>query len=463
MKAIWEKIPSDYKRLIVITLTIIFVAGIIYLLTPTQEIEKKKKREESITHLLTDINTRDINMNNLSAKLKQFELNAQRLEKQVEQLQQQLKNSSLNEDDYFNAPVHSSFDSTSFLGMPTNVEVPIIQENRRSLITNNSKISSTPEELNDSEVHLNFFSSTSIGEGNSHPNDTSKEEQEFLLDDSNLDELYSDHHAMNEGFLASFALNEASSPEYQSSFDVKSPQNGHSFKPFEPSNSSEILQIRTFVEDKNLPEIPKLKLVAGSILSGTLITGMDAPTHDLARKEPFPALLRIEKEAIMPNHHFSDIRFCFLVMGGYGDLSSERAYLRAETLSCIFEDDRVVETPLEAYAVGEDGKTGIRGRLVSKQGQLVAKSLMAGFLQGLAGAFDVNPVPTIQTSDIGTKPIYQNMMSQEALEGAALKGSAKALDRVAKFYLDMAQNMFPVIEIDASRQIEMIVTRGTTF
>ncbi len=193
-----------------------------------------------------------------------------------------------------------------------------------------------------------------------------------------------------------------------------------------------------------------------------MITGLDAPTHESARREPFPALLRIQKEAILPNRFRADIKECFLIAAGYGDLSSERAYLRGETISCVREDGGVIETRLDSYAVGEDGKAGIRGRLVSKQGQLVAKSMMAGFLQGLAGAFDVNPVPTIQTGNAGDTQLYQQVMSQEALQGAAIKGTGKALDRVAKFYLDMAENMFPVIEVDAARKIEVIVTRGAS-
>ena len=90
------------------------------------------------------------------------------------------------------------------------------------------------------------------------------------------------------------------------------------------------------------------------------------------------------------------------------------------------EDGGVIETRL-ILMPGEDGKAGIRGRLVSKQGQLVAKSMMAGFLQGLAGAFDVNPVPTIQTGNAGDTQLYQQVMSQEALQGAAIKGTGKAL------------------------------------
>ena len=214
--------------------------------------------------------------------------------------------------------------------------------------------------------------------------------------------------------------------------------------------------------DERVPEAPApLYLPAGSLLSGTLITGLDAPTHESARREPFPALLRIQKEAILPNRFRADVRECFLIVAGYGDLSSERAYLRGESLSCIRHDGGVIETRLDSYAVGEDGKAGIRGRLVSKQGQLVARSMMAGFLQGLAGAFDVNPVPTIRTGETGDTQLYQRVMSSDAIQGAAIKGTGKALDRIAQFYLDMAENMFPVIEVDAARRVDVIVTRGT--
>lgn len=230
----------------------------------------------------------------------------------------------------------------------------------------------------------------------------------------------------------------------------------------EPALSIRLITPEVDPIDERVPEAPApLYLPAGSLLSGTLITGLDAPTHESARREPFPALLRIQKEAILPNRFRADVRECFLIVAGYGDLSSERAYLRGESLSCIRHDGGVIETRLDSYAVGEDGKAGIRGRLVSKQGQLVARSMMAGFLQGMAGAFDVNPVPTIRTGETGDTQLYQRVMSSDAIQGAAIKGTGKALDRIAQFYLDMAENMFPVIEVDAARRVDVIVTRGT--
>ena len=210
-------------------------------------------------------------------------------------------------------------------------------------------------------------------------------------------------------------------------------------------------------------------LPAGSILSGALITGMDAPTGQGARKEPFPALLRIKKEAILPNRFRADIKECFLIASGFGDLSSERAYLRAEVISCVREDGGVIESKLDAYAAGEDGKAGVRGRLVSKQGVILARSLMAGFMQGVSEAFSVKSVPTINVRDINStnsnktyNPVMEQAFNGEALQGAAISGTGKALERIADFYLEMAENLYPVIEVDALREIDFIVNRGQT-
>lgn len=200
-------------------------------------------------------------------------------------------------------------------------------------------------------------------------------------------------------------------------------------------------------------------LPAGTIMSGYLLTGLDAPTRDEARGDPFPVLINLDKSAILPGDGRYDLSGCFVLAAGYGDLSSERVYLRAEKLSCMGSSGRVAEQKFSAYISGEDGKAGVRGRLVSKQGRLIARSLTAGFLEGLAGAFDVNPVPVIST--VGTHTTqYQSVYSRDALRSAAVSGAGKALDRVADFYLRLADSMFPVLEIDASRRIDIIVTEG---
>lgn len=213
---------------------------------------------------------------------------------------------------------------------------------------------------------------------------------------------------------------------------------------------------------------PKLlRLPAGSLLSGQLITGLDVPTGQGARREPYPVLIRIKASAILPNRYRTNVRECFVLASGYGDLSSERAYLRSETLSCIFKHnhkEQVIERPLEGYIAGEDGKAGLRGRLVSKQGQVMAKAAMAGFLSGVSEAFDIKPVPVFsvvpnQNGQIQS-PFQSGLNGSEALQSSLIKGSNKALEKLADFYLKLADQMVPVIEISAERKVDLILTRG---
>lgn len=199
---------------------------------------------------------------------------------------------------------------------------------------------------------------------------------------------------------------------------------------------------------------------AGSIITGTILSGGDFPTNKAGFDNPTPLLIRISKEAILPNRFKTDIRECFLLTGGRGDLASERVKLRGEMLSCVRDDGSVIEAKLNSFVTGEDGKEGVKGRLVSKQGQIIARSLVSGFAAGLSEVFDVNAVPTVTTSSDG-KVEYQKVYSSNAIQGAAVKGFSNAMERISDFYLEMAKDIFPVVEINAGRQVDVVVISGT--
>ena len=40
-------------------------------------------------------------------------------------------------------------------------------------------------------------------------------------------------------------------------------------------------------------------------------------------------------------------------------------------------------------------------------------------------------------------------------------GVGRALDRLAQYYISLAEKVFPVIEVDATRQVNFIVQKGT--
>lgn len=217
----------------------------------------------------------------------------------------------------------------------------------------------------------------------------------------------------------------------------------------------------TGVEEAPDEDVREMILPAGSILSGILINGMDAPTSINSKGDPYPTLIRVKREAVLPNYFRADVRECMLIGATHGSLSDERAYTRLESITCIFEDGDVVETAIDGYAVGEDGKLGMRGRVISKNGVILARALTAGFLEGISEAFTGARVPVISDNATAEQQI-QSLVSDESLQSAGLEGAGKAMDRLADFYIELASGIYPVIEIDAGRQIEFVITRGTT-
>lgn len=200
---------------------------------------------------------------------------------------------------------------------------------------------------------------------------------------------------------------------------------------------------------------------AGSMFTGVLLNGLDAPTSAVAQKNPTPIVIRIKREALLPNFAAIDVRECFLMAAGYGQLSSERALARAESLSCVRSDGQVIENKLDAYIVGSDGKVGIQGRLVSKQGQMIAQTLIAGALGGVGQALTKSTVPSLNVNPLEGESIYQSESLSSVGQSGIAGGISSATNMIAKFYLDMAKETFPVVEVPAGEVATIIVTRGT--
>ena len=195
---------------------------------------------------------------------------------------------------------------------------------------------------------------------------------------------------------------------------------------------------------------------SGAFARAVLLGGLDAPTGGQAQRNPQPVLLKLLDHAVLPNHFRSRIKACFVVGASYGDISSERAYIRTESLSCVTRDGTAIDMPIKGYVAGEDGKAGMRGRLVSKQGQLLANALIAGIASGIGHAFQQSST-SFSVSPLGSTSTLDPGKQLEAGVGA---GVGKALDRLAQYYISLAEKVFPVIEIDAGRTVDVVLTQG---
>ena len=194
-----------------------------------------------------------------------------------------------------------------------------------------------------------------------------------------------------------------------------------------------------------------------SFTRGTLLGGLDAPTGGQSQSNPHPVLIRLSDNTVLPNRFRGEYRDCFVIAAGYGDISAERAYLRTESLSCVRDDGATLEVRIQGSVYGEDGKVGMRGRLVTKQGQMLANALLAGVVSGIGQGLSTANT-SYSSSPLGTTASTDS--SADAYRAGLGSGVGKALDRLAQYYIKLAENTFPVIEVDAGREIDVVITKG---
>jgi conjugal transfer pilus assembly protein TraB len=194
-----------------------------------------------------------------------------------------------------------------------------------------------------------------------------------------------------------------------------------------------------------------------SFMEATLLSGLDAPTVESAKGNPVPVLLRIKDLAILPNKVKADLKGCFVIAEGQGNLADERAHLRLVNLSCLSRTGRaVIDQKIKGFVVDSDGKIGLRGTVVSKMGSAIARSVLAGFFGGVGDAIKSETV----TSSISALGTTQTLDSGKIAQAGLGSGLAQGAHDLQKFYLELAKQSMPVIEVGATRNITLVVSEG---
>lgn len=196
---------------------------------------------------------------------------------------------------------------------------------------------------------------------------------------------------------------------------------------------------------------------SGTFIRSVLLGGLDAPTGgDASSANPHPVLLKVVDFANLPNGFKQDLRGCLITGSGYGDISSERAMLRTDRLSCVYEDGSVIEIPVKGAVYGEDGKAGMRGRLIEKQGQILANALLAGLIGGIGEGISSTYSVTTQGA-FGTQT---SVSPSDSFKAGTASGVGQAMTRMQEYYIKLADKIFPVIEVNAGRYVDIMVLQG---
>jgi len=194
-----------------------------------------------------------------------------------------------------------------------------------------------------------------------------------------------------------------------------------------------------------------------SFMEASLLTGFSAATMQSAKTYEKPLLLRVKDIAVLPNEIKTDLKGCFIMASAYGDLSDERAHARLVNLSCLSKNgESVIDAPIKGFVVDSDGKIGLAGDVVTKMGALLGRSVLAGFFGGVGEAFKAAST-TNSISSLGTT---QSINSNQIMQAGVGGGLSKGFGELQKFYLEMAKQTFPIVEVGSAKSVTVVIEQG---
>ena len=203
-----------------------------------------------------------------------------------------------------------------------------------------------------------------------------------------------------------------------------------------------------------------LYLPGGTYCKAVVDMGVAASTATNSQGNPEPIKLRLVDDGNLPGGLKGQVKDAVLIGACYGDISSERARCRLETLTWKDKNGTQIEKSIEGWVVGEDGLAGIRGQVVDRSGAVAREAFGAGMLSAAANFLKFEAT----SSTYPITPFGQtNALSKEgALKGAAASGAGNALDKLAEFSIKRAEQMQPVILVASGRVVDVLLKSGVS-
>ena len=204
-------------------------------------------------------------------------------------------------------------------------------------------------------------------------------------------------------------------------------------------------------------------LPPNSYAPARVIVGVDASAGVASQTDPLPVVLRITGPArsVMQNGKVLTTRIQGCVVNGAarGDLSSEKVYVKLARMTCDQPGGRVAVSEVKGF-ISFAGKSGVRGRVVSREGSLVSQALLAGIIGGFGRGFSANAnsiFSGVTTNPDGTR---SKLSPGDIVGGGLGQGAADAADTVSKYLIERAEQYQPVVEMPTGIDVEIVFLDG---
>ena len=204
-------------------------------------------------------------------------------------------------------------------------------------------------------------------------------------------------------------------------------------------------------------------LPPNSYAPARIIVGVDASAGVNSQTDPLPVVLRITGPArsVVNNGKLLTTRLEGCVVNGAarGDLSAEKVYVKLAKMTCDQPGGRVAVSEVKGF-ISFAGKTGVRGKVVSREGSLVTQAFIAGIAGGFGRGFSANANALFQNSQTTVNGERQQLSPAELAQAGLGQGVAQSADMVSKYLIERAEQYQPVIEMPTGIDVEIVFLDG---
>ena len=205
-------------------------------------------------------------------------------------------------------------------------------------------------------------------------------------------------------------------------------------------------------------------LPANSYAKARVIVGVDASSNVQSQSDPLPVVLRITGPArsVAQNGKVLTTRIdgCLVNGAARGDLSSEKVYVRLAKMTCPQPGGRFAESEVKGF-IAFGGKTGVRGRVVSREGSLTMQAFFAGLVGGIGKGFSVNTQSYLGGATTVVNGKRETLSTGDIAKGGLGEGVSAAGDRLSQYLIERAEQYQPVIEMPTGIEVEIVFLEGT--
>ena len=250
------------------------------------------------------------------------------------------------------------------------------------------------------------------------------------------------------------------------------PQQRDALAPGSQSGGLSTLSFGEAGEAKSRPAVertPALMLEASrdylppnSYAPARVIVGVDASTGVASQTDPLPVVLRITGPArsVVSGKRLltTDLTGCLVNGAARGDLSAEKVYVKLARMTCAQPGGRYAVSEVKGF-IAFAGKSGVRGRVVSREGSLVGQALLAGIVGGFGRGFSAN-ANGIFTGQIRSDGKREALSPTDILAGGFGQGAGDAADTVSRYLIERAEQYQPVVEMPTGIEVEIVFLDG---